>query len=87
MFTEPRRLLRAHRLGEPGDEIVAVDDDETVTARLADVQEVRLTHLDLDPAQRERLCSGAEPCETVFVHELEDVTVQNDDPTVGEASE
>ena len=82
MFTEPQRLLRAHRLGEAGDEIVAVDGDETVTATLEDVREVRLTHLDLDPAERERLCSGSEPCETVFVHRLTEVTTQTADGAV-----
>lgn len=77
VLAEPRRLLRAHRLGEPGEEIVAADGDETVVARIDEIREVRLTHLDLAPAERERLCSGSQPCDTVFVHRLADVNVRD----------
>lgn len=78
VFAEPRRLLRTHRLGEEGEQITTQDGDETVTATIEDVRAVRLTHLDLDPAERERLCSG--DCDTVFVHQLADVATDTPEP-------
>jgi hypothetical protein len=70
LLSNPERLLRPHPLGEPGDEIVAAEDDGTVVGRLIDVSEVPLAHLDVDPDERERLCTEIEDRRTVFVHEV-----------------
>jgi hypothetical protein len=70
VLAEPRRLLRPHPLGEPGDEIVAAEDERTVVGKLLDVSEVPLAHLDVAPDQRERLCAELEDRRTVFVHRI-----------------
>ena len=70
VLSEPRRLFRPHPLGEPGDEVVAAEGDNTVVGRLLDVSEVPLAHLDVDPETRERLCSELGDRRTVFVHEV-----------------
>lgn len=70
VFDEPRRLFRPHPLGEPGDEVVAADGDETFVGQLLDVTEVPLAHLDVAPDTRERLCTELGDDRTVFVHEV-----------------
>ena len=70
VLEEPRRLFRPHSLGEPGDEVVAADGDETVVGELVDVTEVPLAHLDVTPDTRERLCAELGDDRTVFVHEI-----------------
>ena len=70
VLAEPRRLFRPHPLGEPGDQIVAADGEDTVVGRLVDVTEVPLAHLDLSPDTRERLCAELGDRRTVFVHEV-----------------
>jgi hypothetical protein len=71
VLTEPRRLLRPHPLGDPGDEVVAAtDDDTTVVGELLDVSEVPLAHLDVGADRRERLCAELGDRRTVFVHEV-----------------
>ena len=70
VLAEPRRLFRPHPLGEPGDQVVAADGDDTVVGRLVDVTEVPFAHLDLSPDTRERLCADLGDRRTVFVHEI-----------------
>lgn len=70
VLTGPRRLFRPHPLGDPGDEIVAADGDDTVVGRLVDVSEVPLAHLDVAPEIRERLCTELTDRRTVYVHEV-----------------
>lgn len=70
VLEEPRRLFRPHPLGEPGDEIVAADGDETLVGQLLDVTEVPLAHLDVPADTRERLCTELGDDRTVFVHEI-----------------
>ena len=70
VLDEPTRLFRPHPLGEPGDEVVAADGDETLVGQLLDVTQVPLAHLDVAPDTRERLCTELGDDRTVFVHEI-----------------
>jgi hypothetical protein len=70
VLEEPERLVRPHRLGDPGDEVVAADGDGTVVGRLVDVAEVPITHLELEADERERLSESLGDDRTVFVHRL-----------------
>jgi hypothetical protein len=72
VLEEPDRLVRPHRLGDPGDEVVAADGDGTIVGRLVEVAEVPITHIEMEPGERERLSESLGDDRMVFVHRLAD---------------
>ncbi|WP_435062779.1 hypothetical protein [Halobaculum sp. EA56] len=79
LLSQPCRIVDHRRLGDPGESLDARDVGDAVggcrrddlIGRLLRVERVPLSHVDVDPDVRERLCHLLDGDRTVFVHYVE----------------